>query len=67
MRFPYSVLEIKLTGDCRPQWIQELLASGLLVEVTRFSKFLHGKSTHTYTHAAAQTHMHTRACTTTVR
>jgi hypothetical protein len=92
VRFPYSVLEIKLASDIKPAWInvsggsrgppgldregsthklgqgwmhkgdvwfesscgpkcsdpqprctlQELLASGLLVEVPRFSKFLHG-------------------------
>ncbi|GBF99690.1 vacuolar transporter chaperone [Raphidocelis subcapitata] len=44
LRFPYAVLEIKLAAGRRPRWVKELLASGLLVEVAAFSKFLHGSA-----------------------
>ena len=39
--FPYSILEIKLQ-DTAPDFIQNLLDSGTLTEVTKFSKFLSG-------------------------
>jgi len=44
-RFPYSVLEIKVKEDGakkHPQWIQDLMASHLVHEAPRFSKFVHG-------------------------
>ncbi|KAF8068248.1 yippee-like protein [Scenedesmus sp. PABB004] len=41
VRFPYGVLEVKLQEDA-PPWVAELLDSGVLVPVPRFSKFLHG-------------------------
>ena len=47
-RFPHAVLEIRLTlakGDAPPPWVQELLESGLLTEVSKFSKYIHGVAT----------------------
>ncbi len=44
-RFPHAVLEVKLqlTDESEtPQWISELLQSGMLHEVNKFSKFIHG-------------------------
>jgi SPX domain protein involved in polyphosphate accumulation len=41
VEFPFAVLEIKLQ-DQAPDWVEELLASGRLVQCTKFSKFLHG-------------------------
>ena len=41
--FPYSVLEIKLREDKKtPPWFTELLDQGLIQDVPKFSKFLHG-------------------------
>eukprot|EP00949_MAST-11_sp_MAST-11-sp1_P004850 g4850.t1 len=47
-RFPHAVLEVKLAlkeGDEPPVWVQNLLNSGMLTEVHKFSKFLHGCAT----------------------
>lgn len=44
-RFPHSTLEFKLqlhTAESVPDWVQELLDSGLLLEVHKFSKCIHG-------------------------
>ena len=44
-RFPHAVLEMKLLlgpQDSIPDWVQELVDSGLLWEVHKFSKFIHG-------------------------
>ena len=44
-RFPHAVLEIKLAlgpGEETPAWVQELINSGELTEVHKFSKFMHG-------------------------
>lgn len=44
-RFPHAVLEIKLqldNPDATPAWVSELLDSGLLMEIHKFSKFIHG-------------------------
>jgi SPX domain protein involved in polyphosphate accumulation len=44
-RFPHAVLEIKLAlgaGEEAPPWVQELVTSGKLTEVHKFSKFMHG-------------------------
>lgn len=44
-RFPHAVLEIKLQllgEDQTPPWVTELLESGMLLEVHKFSKFIHG-------------------------
>uniref|UniRef100_A0A383VD06 SPX domain-containing protein n=1 Tax=Tetradesmus obliquus TaxID=3088 RepID=A0A383VD06_TETOB len=47
-RFPHAVLEVKLSlgqGQESPAWVQELLESGYLTEVHKFSKFIHGSCT----------------------
>lgn len=47
-RFPHAVLEVKLSlpaGEAAPDWIKELLSSGYLTEVHKFSKFIHGGAT----------------------
>lgn len=44
-RFPHGVLEVKLQllGEgMTPPWVTELLESGMLLEVHKFSKFIHG-------------------------
>ena len=43
-RFPFSILEIKLKGnfiDNPPTWIQKLMSSEKVIEVPKFSKFIH--------------------------
>ncbi|KAJ2959917.1 hypothetical protein NQZ79_g4698 [Umbelopsis isabellina] len=43
-RFPYAILEIKLNlpaGAKTPLWIDDLIASGLVEEAPKFSKFVH--------------------------
>jgi SPX domain protein involved in polyphosphate accumulation len=47
-RFPHAVLEVKLSlkqGESAPAWVKELIDSGLLTEVHKFSKFIHGSCT----------------------
>ncbi|KAK9807603.1 hypothetical protein WJX72_003876 [[Myrmecia] bisecta] len=47
-RFPHAVLEVKLSlpeGVQAPTWVAELLESGYLTEVHKFSKFIHGSAT----------------------
>ncbi len=44
-RFPHAILEIKLQLEdesSTPKWVTELLNSGKLLEVHKFSKFIHG-------------------------
>lgn len=41
-RFPFSVLEFKIKGGRRYEWITDLMASHLVKEAPRFSKFVHG-------------------------
>jgi len=45
-RFPHAILEVKLElgGSCTetPAWVSELQNSGMLYEVHKFSKFIHG-------------------------
>ncbi len=44
-RFPHAILEVKLQlqGEARtPDWVQDMLDSGMLMEVHKFSKFIHG-------------------------
>lgn len=44
-RFPHAVLEVKLQideGSRTPDWVTELIDSGMLMEVHKFSKFIHG-------------------------
>eukprot|EP01048_Picozoa_sp_COSAG05_P018960 COSAG05_NODE_2871_length_2554_cov_14.393140_2_plen_399_part_00 len=46
--FPHGVLEVKLAlaeGEVQPQWVCDMLDSGLVHEVNKFSKFLHGTAT----------------------
>jgi len=47
-RFPHAILEVKLNladESQIPQWVRDLLASGLLVPFHKFSKFIHGCAT----------------------
>ena len=48
-RFPHAVLEVKLElGGANaepPQWVTDLQNSGMLYEVHKFSKFIHGCAT----------------------
>jgi len=44
-RFPHAVLEIKLNlgpSGVTPKWVTDLQSSGLLYEVHKYSKFIHG-------------------------
>lgn len=44
-RFPHAVLELNLalgSGQTTPEWVQELVDSGMLTEIDRFSKHIHG-------------------------
>jgi len=44
-QFPHAVLEVKLqlaTGASMPDWVADLLSSGCLREMPKFSKFVHG-------------------------
>ena len=45
-RFPHAVLEVKLelkgSNMVAPKWVTELQNSGMLYEVHKFSKFIHG-------------------------
>jgi SPX domain protein involved in polyphosphate accumulation len=46
--FPFAVMEIKLSlpvGGEAPYWVQEVIGSGLLEPVQKFSKFVHGVGT----------------------
>lgn len=47
-RFPHAVLEVKLQLEHEnqtPEWVTELINSGMLLEVHKFSKFIHGCAT----------------------
>jgi len=48
-RFPHAVLEIKLEmkgeNSSPPKWVTDLQNSGMLYEVHKFSKFIHGCAT----------------------
>ncbi|KAI8943577.1 hypothetical protein NX059_001573 [Plenodomus lindquistii] len=41
-RFPYALLEIKVKGLKKYEWIEDLMHSHLVKESPRFSKFVHG-------------------------
>lgn len=46
-RFPHAVLEVKLSlpeGHKPPDWVSGLISSGMLTEVHKFSKFIHGSA-----------------------
>lgn len=50
-RFPHAVLEVKLSlkeGEATPQWVKDLIESGLCTQVHKFSKYLHGCATLLY-------------------
>jgi SPX domain protein involved in polyphosphate accumulation len=43
VRFPHAILEIKLRGGGKSmEWLNDLMASHLVKEAPRFSKFVHG-------------------------
>ena len=42
-QFPYGVVEIKLQAK-PPQWVKDLVSTGMLLVVPKFSKFLHGSA-----------------------
>ncbi|KAL2002890.1 hypothetical protein VTN02DRAFT_5607 [Thermoascus thermophilus] len=43
IRFPHALLEIKLRGSARVgEWVRDLMASHLVKEAPRFSKYVHG-------------------------
>jgi SPX domain protein involved in polyphosphate accumulation len=47
-RFPHAVLEIKLQlegENSTPEWVKDLIDSGMLMQVHKFSKFIHGCAT----------------------
>ncbi|MEW5316474.1 MAG: hypothetical protein WDW38_007846 [Sanguina aurantia] len=47
-RFPHAVLEVKLSlqeGQESPPWLQDMIHSGYLSEIHKFSKFIHGCAT----------------------
>ena len=41
-RFPWSILEIRIRGNKRYEWVQDLMDSHLVKPAPRFSKFIHG-------------------------
>ena len=41
-KFPYALLEIKVKGMKKYEWIEDLIHSHLVKESPRFSKFVHG-------------------------
>lgn len=46
-RFPHAVLEVKLQledENACPKWVTELINSGLVMQVHKFSKFIHGSA-----------------------
>ena len=42
-QFPYGVVEIKLQAE-PPEWVKDLIRTGMLLVVPKFSKFLHGSA-----------------------
>ncbi|OCK85293.1 SPX-domain-containing protein [Lepidopterella palustris CBS 459.81] len=45
VRFPFALLEIKIKGRERHEWVDDLMDSHLVKEAPRFSKFVHGVAT----------------------
>jgi SPX domain protein involved in polyphosphate accumulation len=41
-RFPFALLEIKMKGKQKYEWVADLMNSHLVKEAPRFSKFVHG-------------------------
>jgi hypothetical protein len=44
-RFPFGVVEIKIKGQKRYEWVDDIMSSHLVKEAPRFSKFVHGVAT----------------------
>ena len=44
--FPHAILEVKLQGDVDnpPRWVKDMISSGMVTEVYKFSKFIHGSA-----------------------
>jgi hypothetical protein len=44
--FPHAILEVKLQGDVEnpPRWVKDMISSGMVTEVYKFSKFIHGSA-----------------------
>eukprot|EP00802_Teleaulax_amphioxeia_P000832 Tamp_00833.p1 GENE.Tamp_00833~~Tamp_00833.p1 ORF type:complete len:1007 (+),score=271.07 Tamp_00833:253-3273(+) len=44
--FPHAILEVKLQGDIDnpPAWVKDMISSGMVTEVYKFSKFIHGSA-----------------------
>jgi len=44
--FPHAILEVKLQGDVDnpPNWVKDMISSGMVTEVYKFSKFIHGSA-----------------------
>ena len=54
-QFPHAVLEVKLqlaSGTEQPGWVSDLISSGYLREMPKFSKFVHGTACLNRTHRA---------------
>jgi uncharacterized membrane protein YidH (DUF202 family) len=41
-RFPYALLELRIRGDKKYEWVAELMSSHLVKQSPRYSKFVHG-------------------------
>lgn len=41
-RFPFALLEVRIKGDKKYEWIREIMDSHLVKPTPRFSKFVHG-------------------------
>jgi len=41
VKFPFHILEVKLT-EGKPPWVEELMATDMLIEVPKFSKYITG-------------------------
>lgn len=41
-RFPYALLEIRIRGNKKYEWVSEVMSSHLVKQVPRFSKFVQG-------------------------
>lgn len=43
VHFPYAIVEVKLQAK-PPRWLKDLVKSGIILPVPKFSKFLHGSA-----------------------
>ncbi|KAF2204348.1 SPX-domain-containing protein [Delitschia confertaspora ATCC 74209] len=44
-RFPFAILEIKIKGRKKYEWVEDLMDSHLVKDAPKFSKFVHGVAT----------------------